>query len=301
MPTASPSAPPRSLSEFRLRTVWDVVDDAVDWYRGHFVLFAGIAAVSLAPYHLAESLWSLRFLGPDGSGNDSAGGEVAYTLLTAAAYAVASVVQTAATALAMEDRLSGRPTSLARVFGQLTRQIGTLGGATVLYLIWAALGVLAFLVGYFVVMTRYAFFVQTIVLEKQPARSAGRRSRDLAKHNTGKVFGLIMLMILVSLLLWAGVSSLLEAVFYLVPFAKAEDVAAQQMREFMAEQVALSLTDLAVAPVAPIAMTLLYYDLRVRHEGLDIEAQAAAVGYALAQDPFLPQAASEPRLPGAKG
>ena len=43
---------------------------------------------------------------------------------------------------------------------------------------------------------------------------------------------------------------------------------------------------LLLLPLPAIATTLLYYDLRVRREGLDVEAEAAAWGVPLAPDPF---------------
>jgi hypothetical protein len=80
---------------------------------------------------------------------------------------------------------------------------------------------------------------------------------------------------------------LLEGASYLIPSLKGGDVAARQMREFAVKQAAESLGDILIAPLAPIAVTLLYYDLRVRREGLDIEAQAAVIGYPLAPDPAI--------------
>jgi hypothetical protein len=60
----------------------------------------------------------------------------------------------------------------------------------------------------------------------------------------------------------------------------------RETQEQLLSQAMQSVAGLLIAPVQGIALTLLYFDLRVRREGLDIVAQATEQGYRLAPDPF---------------
>jgi hypothetical protein len=58
------------------------------------------------------------------------------------------------------------------------------------------------------------------------------------------------------------------------------------MQEYVISQILRSLATLALIPVTGIATTLLYYDHRVRREGIDFDEQARAQNIEMAPDYF---------------
>ena len=61
---------------------------------------------------------------------------------------------------------------------------------------------------------------------------------------------------------------------------------APEAQKFIVEQAAGGLTFLIAEPLIGIALTLLYFDLRVRREGIDLASEAIEKNITLAQDPF---------------
>lgn len=304
------------LRDLRPRTVWDIVDDTFDLYRERFTLFAGIAAVLYVPAYLVYLVYSasasaryLRTLrGPATTPYDPfgalgtlfEGAGIYLPLLT-----LAFLLQTGATALAVEDHLRDRPTGVGLAYRRtLARLVPLLLGALIVVFLVSLAAVGSFFllgIGGLLVLAYYAFVPQAVVLERRGAFAAGRRSRDLATRYFGKAFGLVVFLLLLNLILSAGIYGLVEMIVAVLP--KAGDLAAQQVREQNLNQVFQAVVAVVLAPFPAIALTLLYYDLRVRREGLDMEAQAEAMNYPLAPDPFggVADPKNAPRRRGRQG
>lgn len=290
MPTSSSSddAPASRLSDLRPRTVWDVVDDALDAYRRRPALFASIAALLFVPYEIADTFLELAFYGPKGaSGSSDSGKFFPYAFTSVPLLSLVAVLVTAATAVALQDVLAVRPTSLGRAYGQMFKRIGPLLGASLLYMVLTVVGAV-FTLGIvtILVMVRQAFIAQAVVLDGRGGPRAATRSRDLIQRDGVRVFGLLALLALLGFILQGATSALMELATAFVPWLHAGDNATQQMRSFILSSVAESVGNVLLAPIAPLALTFFYWDLRVRREGLDIEAQADEIGYLLAPDAF---------------
>jgi hypothetical protein len=288
---SSDDAPPpvSRLSELRPRTVWDVVDDALDAYRRRPALFASIAALLFVPYEIADTLLELAFYGPKGAGSGSGDSSkfFPYAFTSVPLLSLVAILVTAATAVALQDVAAGRPASLKRAYGQTLKRLGPLLGASLFYVLLTVLGAV-FTLGIVsvVVMVRQAFIAQAVVLDGRGVRGAAARSRDLIQRDGARVFGLLALLALLILILQGAISGLMELASQFLPWLQAGDAATRQMREFVLDSVANSLGTIFLAPIAPLALTFFYWDLRVRREGLDIEAQAEEIGYPLAPDAF---------------
>jgi hypothetical protein len=129
-----------------------------------------------------------------------------------------------------------------------------------------------------------AFLPQTIQLEKKGVTAAFRRTQDLAKVEFGRVLGLFILVALLSYLLYGGLYYLLSSGVELLPLGS--DVVVKSARQALLNQVASAVAFMLLAPLYGIGMTLLYFDIRVRREGLDIVALAERISFPLAPDPF---------------
>jgi hypothetical protein len=282
------------LAQMRPRTVWDIVDDAFDLYRERFMLLFGATAVVYAPVYL---VYLGLLAGPLGramrpAATDSPDAAIAAFggLLLAFGVALplfvpAQVLHSSAMAAIVEDALTDRHiTRIVDAYRPVLRRAAPLLLAGVA----AGLTVLAAsclpVIGTLYAVTLLAFVPQAILLEGRGIGDAFRRSRDLAGSDWGRVLGAILLIGLISGILTGGLSAILAIAFEMLP--KVGDSAARETSEQLLSQTAQSVAGLLLAPLQGITLTLLYYDVRVRREGLDLVAQATEEGYPLAPDPF---------------
>jgi len=276
------------LADLKPRNVWEITDDAFDLYRERFVLLATVSAVVYVPVLLATNgtMAALGYLSHADEGPNYVVRAFRDLGWTVPAMGVAYVLQSSATALAVQDVLTGEESSLASVYKRTFQKILPLVGASLL----VSLGIVlssCLIIGPLFVAIWYAFSPYCILLENRKVFDALKRSRDIALNYFGKTFGLLCLVGLVTYLLSFGFEGLIELGFNLFPKDPATNSPYdKELVQRIVNIVASSLITVISAPLATIAMTLLYYDLRVRREGLDIESEAADWGVELAPDPF---------------
>jgi hypothetical protein len=118
------------------------------------------------------------------------------------------------------------------------------------------------------VLCGYGITTQTVVLEDLPSSfDAFGRSWDLTRGARGKVFGTAAVTWLISQFLPSMVIAAISAVIM------AAGPALQPVLIVLA-----SLMSIVLAPILPCAMTLLYYDLRVRREAFDLQMLGQQLG-----------------------
>ncbi len=111
-------------------------------------------------------------------------------------------------------------------------------------------------------LIRYFGTTPAVVLEGRSDLNALRRSKELAHGSFGKIFGT---MISVYFL------------YFIVYFASLALLTVVLPSKWMAQTLA-GLLVVVVGPVVPVTVTLLYYDLRIRKEGLDLDLMATQLG-----------------------
>jgi hypothetical protein len=195
----------------------------------------------------------------------------------------------------------GQPTSFAETWAQVRPRIWALLGLTFLialvcFLPMVAGIVVAVVLGFIALpllfvgvplaaggmlasvylYVRFSLSSAALVLEKAKIREAMRRSGVLVRGSWWRVFGVLLLVQLLSALV-TGVLT--------VPFAIAGGVTAATNPDgggftvlLVATQIGGGLAAFLVSPFAAGARGLLYVDRRMRAEGLDLTLQAAARG-----------------------
>ena len=315
--------------DLRPLTLAELLDRAFGLYRRHFWLFVGIMALpSLAMLILSVASQFLERAATL-SQNEQAAPDVnvalvltvaVVMLLTFVLYWISYAVALGATAAAVSgiytDRtptiaesyraVSGKVARLAlllviigfRMFGVMFLLI--LAGTTVSFMasfaspILVGFGVFLTIVAGFGFMAwmflRYAVSVPAAVLEDNTASDAIARSIELTQGSLHRVFLLLVFTVIVT---YAALL-IFQAPFAIAGFLAGPGTPAGFWLNLVGV-VTGSLASALTGPLAVVAMAVLYYDLRTRNEGLDLELMVAKLSQAV---PSAQPGSSSAPLPG---
>jgi hypothetical protein len=299
---------------FRSMSVGEWLDATFTMYRRNFALIASISAVVQIPYALLT--WLLFELtgvaafvrSPFASFNtqtitpaqtqqllNTYLGVLAVTFgLVLISILVIVPLGEAATTRAVSDRYLDRTSSLLAAYRAAWSRLGALivmililigayigsiglvvavavliavAGAGGLGGLLAILGTITLIPTLIVVYVRTVVAVPAIVLERASGWHGLQRSWRLISGRFWPTFGRILLLGLIASI----ISSVIAAIFE-VPGSLIFPTNA-----FVFDQVASAIAAVFVGPVTYIGVTLLYYDIRIRKEGFDIEMLARSL------------------------
>lgn len=290
----------------------DILDQAIRIYRHNFVPLVTIVAIISVPVILVQVLFfaSLIPLTLDGSSSPAFGtdptavlGLGAVTYIAALVGAILAIFQNAALAWFVSERFLGRAATVRQAYGNALRRwlslliaalllsvaVGGMflvlfGGAFVPFLALGALGAndttagaaagLAVLclcallipasVATIFLYTRWTFWNQAIVLEKYNSTGGLGRSWKLTKGSFWRVLGFNFILVIIVGAFSAGPIYLLSfaTIFLPSPFIGA-----------ILQTLASSLITMIMTPLQFAVLTILFYDLKIRKEGFDLQFQ----------------------------
>ena len=295
-------------------SVGEWLDATFTLYRRNFVLIASISAVVQIPYALLTWLLfsltgvaafvrsPLAWLGTETITPaqaqhllDSYLGVLAVTLgLILVSLLVIVPLGEAATTRAVSDRYLDRPSSLLSAYRAAWSRLGALI-SMIFILVGAYAGSLAAVIGLvallgavgagglgallaivafvalvpvlIVIYVRTVVAVPAIVLERASGWRGLQRSWQLISGRFWPTFGRMLLLALIASI----ISSVIAAIFEIPGAALAPG------NTFVFDQVASAVAAVFVGPITYIGVTLLYYDIRIRKEGFDIEMLARSL------------------------
>lgn len=273
--------------EIKERSVGEILDAAFQIYRNHFGVFVGVALCVVVPSALAVSLvnWLVTGsfdpmaleAGSQGAPGSDASPELARamrsglaTMFTLPIQLFAGVLEDAVLTLTVADVYLGRPVSMRSGFRRSFALLGALLAASLLKGIGIVIGFVCLIVPGILVMLRWLLSTQAIVIENQTGRGSLGRSRELTADNYGRLLLLMLVMTVIGMALHFGLQALLPDAIEHAP------VLGQLLQQ---------VPQIVVAPVSSAALTLAYFDLRVRKEGFDLEHLARGLGGGLGEGP----------------
>ena len=306
---SGPAATPIVLRPMGLGEILDV---AFTLYRKNFLLLIGIGAVINVPVVLVQILAAVVTMPVDfnvfsrnpTSFSNYSGLAIFYLVLmvTGVIAAIANIFEFGAMAVAISEKYLGRTVTLRQAYGRTLRHWFRLIVASILLgliaLIFiapiflflgvtffsstidrqsasalAAIGSLCMCLGMIVLlpvwiylMIRFSFYIQAIVLENLGSRAGLARSWRLVKNSFLRVFGILMMLGILVYILTMVPSTLIQfAVMALAPTSLTLTT--------VASSVSTVLVSLLIEPIQIAVLTLLYYDLRIRKEGFDLQFQ----------------------------
>jgi hypothetical protein len=293
------------LPTLRPMTIGDILDQTFTLYRKHFKTLLGIVAVVNVPLLVLQTLGLLSLaplfpttlntpprtaprapfadIDPNWLGALVVGFISFFGLVVLVAI-IANVFQQAALALAISENYLGRAITVLEAYRRalrywrpllLTLLLFLLGGLiwlplfVILFIVIPCLGGIAFLSASALLFMRFVFTWQAIVLENTNGLGGLRRSWHLVGPFTAQPFWRVVgVFLLLSILVGAVTSGPSYLVGFTIAFLPSP------MLGLVVNTALTNLISLVVMPLSFTAQTLLYYDLRIRHEGFDLQMRA---------------------------
>ena len=255
-----------SSPRFEPMTTGVLLDRAFRLYTGNFALMLGIAAAAYVPFYLIMLAIQSSF----GSGFPSRDGSIA-TLLFQLVFmilwaSIAFPIASGATTFAISERYLGNDVTIGDALRRGLSHFFPLSIAQITATIRVVFGFFLLVIPGILWMLSYSLIVPVILVEGQKAIPSLRRSRDLIKGFRGKAFCILLVVNLLQLVLAAGVDMLAGMLF------SAATGGGNILGAAMNNLLSIFLTPLGI-----IAAILLYYDMRIRKEGFDLEMLSRAI------------------------
>jgi hypothetical protein len=287
-------------ADLRPMSLGEVLDRTFSLYKSHFWLFAGITALPFFLVLLAEvgvaalssagavATTSRTPLSPNALAGAFSGGALViflYLLMIGAAHA--------ATVFAVSDLYLGRPSSIRGSFAKvgwkvfrvlllffLVGLIIMVGFVVVAVLGFAIrspgiifLGMFLLIVPVAILACRVAVSIPAAMLEDLGAIRAIERSVSLTKGHAGQIFVIFLLVVT------ATYVAILVLQFPVLIFLMSS-IASHKTPSFglqVLQHLAEFVSQVLVGPIGTIAVSLMYYNLRVRKEAFDIQHLMASM------------------------
>ena len=244
-------------------TVGGILDRTFFLYRNNIVRFLAIVAIVQVPLALLQLVMQKAIL--DG------GSAMAMSLSVAFIAMFANQLSQGALVKSVSESYLGNSVTVGDAYGFVLPKILTLVVAALLVALAIIGGMILLIIPGIIFALWFSLTTQIVVVEGVKATKAMGRSKDLVKGCLGKVFAVAIVTFLITGVINFGCQKL----------------GAMLVEQFEVETTmgALTIIQLVIlvgavltAPISASAFILLYYDMRIRKEGFDLEMLAQSFG-----------------------
>jgi hypothetical protein len=271
----------------------DIFDEGFDLYKRNFVFFFLVTAITVVPLDVVMAFGSPRLfpalfdLFGITSNTDAFGVWFTVSLAELALFLPVFLLAVAPLVRAASGQYLEQEQTPWQVYRPVLRRLPGLLVLGVLISAALDLGLLFCLVPWALAAVQIFFSLHGFVVEGKGPIQALRRSSTLVSGYGGRVFNCLFLLGLIGWVLSLGVSFPLSYVFdnalHFAPGAQSlyggMSGAPQTSEEQVVSLLSNGLAHLVLIPFVVSVMTVLYYDLRIRKEGFDIELLAEELHY----------------------
>jgi len=282
----------------------DIFDEGFDLYKRNFVFLLLVTSLAVVPLDILLDLFSPRLMSTvfDLFGvtenSDAAWTWLVVSLVKLTLFLPFFLLAVTPLVAAAAGRYLERDQTLWQIYRPFLRR---LPGLLLLLLLDGAVlifGAAFCLFGWFVPAVQFFFSLHAFVIEsKGPGKALGR-SGSLIGGYAGRVFNCLFLLGLITWVISLGVtfplSYLVDSALNLTPGAQSlyggVTGAGQPGEQQIVAPISNGLAHLVLIPFLVCVVTVLYYDLRVRKEGFDVELLAEDLRYPplASLGPYLP-------------
>ena len=255
-----------SSPRFEPMTTGMLLDRAFRLYTGNFSLMLGISAAAYVPFYLIM-LAVESSLGGSLPSREVGLSTLLFQLVFLMLWAsIAFPIASGATTYAISERYLGSDVTIGDALRRGLSHFWPLSIAQITATIRVMFGFLLLIIPGILWMLSYSLIVPAIAVEGQRALPSLRRSRDLIKGYRGKAFCILLVVNLLQLVLTGGVGMITRLLF------SGESESGAILSSALNNLLSIFLTPLGI-----IAAILLYYDMRIRKEGFDLEMLSRAL------------------------
>jgi hypothetical protein len=247
--------------------IGELIDAAVRLYRLEWKMLMAIVAVIVVPVTFLE-VWAPQLLiGNIGAAippSDAFGQLLALSLiLVAVQFLIVQPFLVAAVARAAVDIYLGEPVTIGGTYRYALRRSRSILWITILTALATLLGFILLIIPGIIVLVRLTVAPAALVVEGHRGSSALRRSWRLTKGFFWRTLGTLLL---------SGVIAAIVSGIISIPGELA--VQAMGPDAWPVSALVSMLATVLVTPFGMLVVVLLYFDLRIRKEGFDIEVMA---------------------------
>ncbi len=287
-----------TIPTIRPMTLAEILDRAFRIYRQNFLKLLGIYAIPFIPIMLIQTattayLTSSTLQDPSTFLDDAnlmglgIATIVVSLILGLASFVLISGFATTAFTRAAANAITGKPVGILDAYRSISRPALTMLLALLLMLIiifgisiWAIIPIVGWFSGpgilLFITLIVSPLLAPVIVLENHGAAASLRRAWDLGRTRFWWLIGFAIVLALLGQLIITGpiylLSSVLQGILGSLPNLSMET---QLALTNVASGLASTILTLFYAPLQLTMFTVVYFDLRVRNEGLDLALQLA--------------------------
>lgn len=250
----------------------ELLDRTFSLYRSHFGLFVGIFAL---PYLvvLAFRLVGLVFQSPTPQISNILMNLV-WSMGALFLILIVSAASQAAAVVAVSNLHLDRPASVMDSFSTVKGEIPGVIGVSLLVGMASGVAFLAFIVPGVLLLIMWSLAVPAKVLEHRSATDSMSRSMELTKGSRGRIFVIGLLIFVLSI----GVSWLLQwPILISAGFSMKTGIQRMAIGWQVVALVADFVSRSLVGALGTIALSLVYYDQRVRKEAFDLQLMMSTI------------------------
>jgi hypothetical protein len=260
-------------ADLRPMTLGEVLDRTFTLYREHFLMFVGITAL---PYLLLLLFnFSTLLLGLGVNHHRSVnlaspsiiGGFITGAFGGLFLFLLAIGVAHAATVAAVSDLYLGRETTVRSAYERAKGSFGAVIVVMILTFLAVAVGALFLVIPGIYLACRLAVSIPATIVEQDSAVVSMERSMELTKGFAGQVFLLLLLVWVIEMVV-GGLLQTPAAIFTMLAVAAKHQ---PSVTVTVYTYISQFLSQVLVGPIGTISASLMYYNLRVRKEGFDIQ------------------------------
>ncbi|HKU62836.1 MAG TPA: glycerophosphoryl diester phosphodiesterase membrane domain-containing protein [Gemmatimonadales bacterium] len=248
-----------ALPALRPLSVGEILDVSFQLYRRHFAALATVALVC-SGFPVLLSLFI-----------EASGGMLQHLWLTGAYYVifvVLSAIATAATVFIVSESYLGRPLTAGEALSRATPFLWRVIACSILLGMLVMVGFFLFVIPGFILVCGLILSFPALVLEPGTTASAAlSRSWALTRGARWRIFGMLVTLFL---LLYIPIVALTALAALALPSAPS----GAAMTGGLVGVILAGVVQLFLYPLFYCVLTVVYYDLRVRKEGFDLEVLA---------------------------
>jgi hypothetical protein len=276
----------------------ELLDRTFSLYRKNFWTFVGIMAIpqvfivaaSVLSQNTQTTAIAVRARAPELIGVMF--GYLAAAMLMIVAYFVVLTIALGATTIAVSELYLGRTVTIRAAYQRVRKRIGSL--FRLIFSVYARVfgWLITVILAPVAVLTilKYSLATPALLIENLTSRDALKRSRVLTKGQFGRIALAGILTLIMSWVIAFVIQGPFSAAAMLMVVNKVQPPAWLNLLSLIAG----GLSGAFAGPLYAIALALIYYDVRVRKEGYDLQLMVEALGGAAPAE----ERAGETAVPG---